>query len=1160
MNKILFVLLIFAIMTIVCGIGVSSATTVDSNYLSDDGILLSSCSDNSYSNDYSTNAIKENSKTIDESILSNSHSIDKLQNDEKNPAYDEGNKNPGFQSEKSNKITFDNSGKSIKNAPIIKSPLSLEVDDLSCHVNDVVYINIKFNQSDVADGVLIYQVDDEVVATHNLSSTDSTLEFDTYGYAVGTHNIVIDYVASLNYEDAHDEAVLHINKHETYINDFVSQFDENNDIRVSFNLLSDDEYVEDATVSVYHDGDLIKTLTLNDSRNSFVIPNSYNYEIIKIKYDGDDYYEGYEFYELVNVDKKHLTVYLNSITAYQSALVNVSVILNNDTKINDGYIEFYIDDLLISKRPVTSSVENFELNLSNYVEGNYPVKVCYVDSNVFEDASYTTSLKVNKIKTVVYTNNITTYRNNTVSLKASVYNYVDDTNGGFVEFFIDDESIQTQLITNNTVVCEYTIPETMDYGFHQLKIEYHGNERYNDSSANAILILNKYKSTIYVKNTTIGDDGLIEVNLNLYSYDNTVDDGTVTCYVGGTPVASSPVENNTARIVLPDTFKAGEIYDITFNYTGSEYFNDSSITRQIQQNKTNTTISISKYLSNNNILNITSYIYAKDYSNINEGSVKIYLDDTLISTCEVKDNMINAVYDMGGLSNANYTIFVEYTGSKKYQQSNNSTTIEKIAHPKTIYINTNSTIKATPTQNITIKANLTDYESNLIQDTINASITFNNQSIDVQFINGIMEYNLTLTHETGKIPLQIRTQNTTEYKQATRNITININRNNTYISSTNTITSTKLEEILINATLNDNNGLIKTKTPVQIKIENKTIYQGFFNEGKMQYKLKLDSNYTQNQYNITLIAGKTTVYNNATKTITLRLNNRKTYIKSENIYSKKGDQLIFKATIYDAITQKQLTNRIPVVIKLNDLTIATVNATKGQLLYTYPNNYNSSTYNITIKSATTGIYETSQWNGTLTNTRDYIKVSTQNIYAKANSTITIRATIYKDDKLITDKIPIAIKINNMTIDTMNITNSKIECQYKLPDNLSKKEYNITIVTGDTQRYIQSTTNSKLIISKNYQQINFNNITSGANQKINIKANITDEKGNLIKSNEKINIKIAGLTIANVNAVNGIINYNYTLGNLKQGYYDLVIKTGQTNCYYHATAQNVLEIV
>ncbi len=1048
----------------------------------------------------------------------------------------------------------------IKKVPREKEAISIHVDDVTCNVNENAFINVQFNSSDVTEGVLIFYVDDDVVATHNLSHADNTLLFDTYGYEVGVHDIYVEYTASLIYESTDTHANLIINRHPTYIDNFSSQFSQDNDINITFDLLSDGEYVQDASIGLYYNDQLIKTVALNETTANIILPSSYNQQIIRITYDGDDYYESLDDYQLINIEKRHLTIYTPSITAYHASQSDVTITINNDTRLVDGVIELYVDDLLVYAGNVTSDKPVISLNLTNYLEGTYPLIIRYTDSDVFDDASYTTTLKVNRIKTVIYSNNITAYRNNPVTLRASVYNYVDDTDEGLVEFFLDDETIQTSQITNNTVSYEYVIPDTLDYGEHNLKIIYYGSDKYQQSETNTILTLKKYKTTLYIKNTTIDDNGLINVNLNLYSYNQTVDDGIVNFYVNGQLVDTADVTDNQAKIVLPPEYLPNVAYDISIVYTNSDYFNDSTLNGSMQHNRTNTTTGISKYLSNNNTLNITAYVYAKDYSNINEGSIKVYLNGSLIDTCNVTNNTATTTYDMTGYPSGNYTLSIEYSGSKRYDSSSNTTNIEKIITPKTIYINTLSSIKSTPDSTVTVKANLTDYESNLIRDIINATIKYDNQTINATFENGLLEVNITSPESTGKYTIEIVTNNSTEYKQAKRNITLNVNRNNTYISSPNVISSLKLEEVQLNLTLNDNNGPVQTKTPVQIMMDNNIIYQGFFQNGLLQYKFKLNTSHTQSQYNITVIAGQTKTYSSSTKDITLKLQNRKTYIKSENIYSKKGNQIIFNAELYDSITHKRVNKTVPVVIKLNDLTILTTNTTNGKIIATYPNGYNNTNYSITIKSATTGIYESSQWNGTLINTRDPVKVSAGNIYANANSTITIRATIYKDNKPATDRIPVAIKINNLTIATMNVTDSKIEYQYKLPDNLSQKEYNITIVTADTQNVIQSTTNFKLFVTKNYQQINTNNITAHRNDMINVKANLTDKNGNIIRANHLVNIKIAGITIANVNAVDGIINYNYTLPNLKAGYYDMILKTGQTNCYLHATCQSVLKIV
>ena len=1050
--------------------------------------------------------------------------------------------------------------RNIKQLPNQKEQISINVDDLTCNVNDNVLINVQFNTSDVTEGVLIFYVDDDVVATHNLSHSLNTLEFDTYGYEVGLHEIYVEYTASLIYESTDTHATLTITRHPTSIENFNTQFTDDNDINMTFDLLSGDEYVTDSSIDIYCNDELIKSVYLNDSTSSIILPGSYNSLIIRMVYEGDDYYEPLEEYQLINVDKRHLSIYAPAVTAYHSSQTDLTVTINNDTKIVDGKIELYVDGLLLYSDMVTSNTHTFTLNLTGYVEGVYELRVLYTDSDVFDEASYTTTLKVNRIKTVLYTNNITAYRNSTVTLRASVYNYVDDTDEGLIEFFIDDETIQTAQLTNNTVSYEYVIPETMDYGTHNIHVVYYGSDKYQQSQQDATLTVNKYKTTIYVRNTTIDDDGLININLNLYSYNQVVDDGRLDCYVNGQLVASTNAENNTAVIVLPGDYVPGVEYDVMLVYTNSDYFNDSTLNASVEHNKTNTTIGISKYLSNKGILNITAYVYAKDYSNINEGTVRVYLNNTLIGTCAVENNTANLSHDMTDYASGNYTLRLEYSGSIRYAPSDNTTNVERIITPKTIYINTQTSIKTTPDETVTITANLTDYESNLITDKINATIAFNNQTLNATFNDGLLEFNITSPVDEGRYTIEITSANTTNYRQAKRNITLNVARNNTYISAPNSISSLKLENVILNLTLNDNNGLIQTKTPLQIKIADRTIYQGYFINGQAKYTLQLNTSYTQSQYNITVIAGQTKTYSSSTKNITLKLQNRKTYIKSENIHSKKGNQIIFKAEIFDAVTHKRINKSIPVVIKLNNLTILTTNATNGQIIETYPNEYNNNNYTITIKSATTGLYESAQWNGTLINERDSIKVSAKNIYANANSTITIKATIYKKNNPTTDRIPVAIKINNLTIATMNVTNSQIEYQYKLPDNLSQKEYNLTIVTADTQNVIQSTTDFKLFVTRNYQQINVQNITAHRNGTVKIKANITDKNGNIIRSNQLVNIKIAGITIANINATDGIIEYDYTLPNLKCGSYEVILKTGQTNCYMHATSQSVLKIV
>ena len=261
----------------------------------------------------------------------------------------------------------------------------------------------------------------------------------------------------------------------------------------------------------------------------------------------------------------------------------------------------------------------------------------------------------------------------------------------------------------------------------------------------------------------------------------------------------------------------------------------------------------------------------------------------------------------------------------------------------------------------------------------------------------------------------------------------------------------------------------------------------------------------------------------------------------------------------DSKTQKNILTSPTVCIKINNKTIDHIQSTNGHIVYRYYNELAAKDYNITIKMGNTSIYEESQWNGVLTNTRRPIKIEAQNIHAKSNTTITIKAKFIENDKIINTTLPVAIKINENTITRLNVRNGTLNYEYKLPDDFNNKVYNITIVNGATDEYENQTANIQLILSKNYQQIRTSNITAHANDTIHIHANISDEYSQLIPSNSKICIKIAGRTIVDMNASDGIIDYDYNIGDLKSGIYDLLIKTGENPCYYAASTHAILKV-
>ncbi|MCD7781980.1 MAG: hypothetical protein LUG89_04740 [Methanosphaera sp.] len=1045
-----------------------------------------------------------------------------------------------------------------------KSLVSIELStsDITCYYGDEISIDVATIPAGITDGIINYYIDSDLLGFQNLSISQDSFTYDTSDYDPGEYQLIIDYSSSTIYENTIAQATLTINKLPTTLTIEQIELDDNNDINITLNLYSNDVLLTQETLEIYSQDELIESVELTGYNTSITLPKEYNYQIINFKYGGDSYHDSLDLSYLVYIEKMNCSISIPYTSGYVGSTINQQVSISSDRKVNDGVLDVYINDTLIDEYQVIDSIVDIEIDLSGYTEGNYTLSVKYVDSDIYEDATKTTTLRVSKIKTTLYSNNITSYRNSVINITASLYNYVDSPDEGLIEFFIDSESIMTANIDEGKASMSYTIPDTMDYGVHELEVVYYGTERYASASNTNTLNITKYSSYIYLRNTSLNPDGTITLNISLYSYYDDVSDGLLDVIIDGETIDTITVSDNTIEITLPSQYTTGNSYELDLSYHDSDWFADSSLSDTISIDKYTTTLRLYTYLAYNNTLTITSYVYSQNYDNVSQGVVSYYIDDVLVGTVDVSDNKAVLTYDMSEYTYGNHTIEAIYEGSSIYDQSLNQTTVEKVIRQSTMYITSSYTIKTTPGETITINATLADYEGNLANGTIQATITIDGMEYDAQFVDGVLVFNYDVDSSVavGNYPITINTTNTTYYKNATRNMTLSVEKNYTYISSSSNLYATKNTVVLINATLYSNNAVVTYKTPAIIKINDKLVYNGYFVDGLLQYELNLTNKYTADAYNITIIAQETTKYSEASKIINITLKKRNTYINSSNVYSTSGDKIIIKATVYDYLTKQPIVGQSKLCIKINQVTLDTITINNGELIYEYSNNYSAKTYNITIISGENTIYNTSQWDGYLIVNKTYIKIATQNIKTDSMSNITISAKLLVDDNLINETLKTVIKIDGKTIATVNATAGQINLPFNLTSDYTAGVHNITIKTTDTTEYLSSTTTSQLIISRSDRLIETTNITSKANQTIHIKANITDSEGNLITSTTKVNIKIAGNSIITYNVTGGVIDYEYTLpSDMKAGYYDVLIQAGQTSIYNHATMYTTLKV-
>ena len=333
--------------------------------------------------------------------------------------------------------------------------ISLYTEDIECDYGETVNIDV-VTEPEVDEGVLSWFIDDMLVGAKNLSRSDATLELETGNYEPGVYTILVSYTSSLNYANNQTSATLTINKIPTTITNVNSRFDLENNINVSLSVEGyNQERLDFGTLRVYYDNTLLSSIDIEDTDVSFILDKRYNMEVLRFEYTGDVLYDDTTAEEVVYAEKYDTNIYLPYMYCYQSSVISQDVTFYTERQVNDGKINVYIDDILVDNINVRDNNPLISIDTTNYLAGNYTVQVEYVDSDVFNDAHYTTTLSIRQIATTLYTDSITAHKNDVITLRATVYNYVDQTSEGIVEFLLDDSDKRH---------CQGKLPTAGQYG------------------------------------------------------------------------------------------------------------------------------------------------------------------------------------------------------------------------------------------------------------------------------------------------------------------------------------------------------------------------------------------------------------------------------------------------------------------------------------------------------------------------------------------------------------------------------------------------------------------------------------------------------------------------------------------------------------------------
>ncbi|MDO5852369.1 MAG: Ig-like domain-containing protein, partial [Methanobacteriaceae archaeon] len=729
------------------------------------------------------------------------------------------------------------------------------------------------------------------------------------------------------------------------------------------------------------------------------------------------------------------------------------------------------------------------------------------------------------------TNNIKAQVQNTINITGRIYSYNDIINTGTITYYIDDIEIGKQEVKENKATLTYTLSNIFTENNHRIRLEYNGNNIYQSTNTTSTLNLTKHSTIIQLKNRTITNNS---ITAKVLSYNDTINEGTIEFTINNKTIGKQQVQNNTATIKLPDEY-TNESYNMTITYLGTNKYTPSTTNNTIKIQKTQTNIWTSKYkASPEEQIEFTAKIYPNTIT-INKGTVIFILNNSIINQTEVKENKATITYKLPNTYiEGEYSIVVNYTGSEEYTPSSYTSSLiiskkntQLITQPLTTQINKKTMITARIYSN----------NDTINEGTIIFSINNNTTIVKVQNNTATLNYTPTIT---GLQTIKINYTGSNIYQQTDKTTTINIEKQNTTMIIFDKNTTINRKTMITayvynyNNTINEGTIIFSTNNttigtaPVK---ENKASINYTPNKiGKQEINVKFleTENYTSSNNSCILTITKQTVLlwtppintNKTTINITAKIYSYNDTINEGTIEYYIDNIIIGKAQVENNTAKLEYK---PQIIGLHQLTIK------------YPETKNYQTNNYTT-------------NITITSNKKEAILTTNPIISEAGENISIKALLTENNNLITQKTAICIKINQKTIGKANITNGILEYNYTIPSNYHAKIYNITIIAGTNNKYNTATTNTTLTLIKSKQYIITDNITTNINEKIIIKALITDINQELIK-NTKICIKIDQKTIINLKNVNGTINYEYLISSVfKPGKHIITIITGENNKY------------
>ena len=551
-------------------------------------------------------------------------------------------------------------------------------------VPDGIRVGEKFNITVISnlgsDAEITLFINGIKIATQLASNNKFAID----GLSSGDHLITVNFDGNDVYRQTSNSTTMNIIKLDSKVVVSADNIDVGENLVVNVNASGNGS----ATIYIYDQsgsyvGEYI--LSINDGKGQIIVPYKFS-EIgeysINVTYNGDDVY---------NVSKNSSSFIVQLATDYEFKVITSDAFVGENVIVNVT-LPSNANNMVILTLPNGTNVSKYAVGgvasfiIPNLSYGDYKVNATYVGDNNYDRATKLGKFSVYKHDAVIDLSFNTTDKSAVEIINSIVQGektiliikLANDTTG-----YVNVTVSSTKQFNNmNLVNGEVNITlDDLTHGNYNIKVDYSGDNKYNNASSSIVLIVASSKPTIEITpiaDQMVGSDVVVSVKTN-------VDKGNVTLYLNGVVFNTTGVVDGWANFTIKSisgdlaVVNVFVVYEANDEYAGvvnSTTFNVDKYPSSIEatSNKNNVTVKVISGATGSviitfNGINYTAAVNASGVAVVSlpnvpgsyklpvyySGDSKYYSNSTMVDVNIPwgDDYLLNATVDSAGLVTVN---------------------------------------------------------------------------------------------------------------------------------------------------------------------------------------------------------------------------------------------------------------------------------------------------------------------------------------------------------------------------------------------------------------------------------------------------------------------------------------------------------------------------